>query len=204
MESWLGDRIRKRLESRKDEIHLALNGQENFCRAQDSDEEGSTPDGTPADSLPAVAKHSSGSSAEAESPANTLAVPQEDCRPAAWWPRFIGPSTREVSREDTLDCVRLVLTELWGEERAREAPIELEGETVRLSRLYSELERLTGRAGLWDVVQKLCLAARRREGIQPPTGVPLPTRSSYRTTFPWFGEDSGLRRELESEGCWPG
>jgi hypothetical protein len=124
MESWLGERIRKRLESRKDQLQLALNGQENSC-AQDSDEEGSTPDGTPADSLPAVAKHSSGSSAEAESPANTLAVPQEDCRPAAWWPRFIGPSTREVSREDAQNCMRLVLTEFWGEEKAQEAQIQV-------------------------------------------------------------------------------
>jgi hypothetical protein len=38
--------------------------------------------------------------------ANALVVRQVECKPAAWWPRFIGPSTREVSREDALDCVR--------------------------------------------------------------------------------------------------
>jgi hypothetical protein len=31
MESWLGERIRKRLESRKDQFQLALYGQESLC-----------------------------------------------------------------------------------------------------------------------------------------------------------------------------
>jgi hypothetical protein len=112
----------------------------------------------------------------------------------------------EVSREDALDCVRLVLTEFWGPESARKAQIQVEGRTVRLSQLYAELERLTGRAGLWDVVQKLWLAARRREGIQPLTGVPLPTLStqSNRATFPWLGDGSGMRRQLADDGCWTG
>jgi hypothetical protein len=154
--------------------------------------------------LPERVNQSNGSVTETESPATAPPLRQEDCRPAAWWPRFIGPSTREVSREDALDCVRLVLTEFWGPERAWKAQIQVGGQTVRLSQLYAELERLTGRADLWDVVQKLWLAARKREGIQPLTGVPLPTRFTHRAAFPWFGEDSGLRRELEREGCWSG
>jgi hypothetical protein len=89
----------------------------------------------PIDSLPAVANQSNGSSAETESPANAPVVRQEECKPASWWPRFIGPSTREVSGEDALNCVRLVLTEIWGPERAREAQIQVEGRTVRLSQL---------------------------------------------------------------------
>jgi hypothetical protein len=137
--------------------------------------------------------------------ANTLEAPQT-LKPSAWWSKFIGPSTRVVSHQDALDCVRLVLTELWGEERAREDPIELEGQVVRLGVLYAELERLTGRAGLWDVVQKLWLAARKREGIQPFTGVPLPPLSTRanRVAFPSFEQGSGLRRELERDGCWTG
>jgi hypothetical protein len=135
---------------------------------------------------------------------NPLPIQQEDCRPAAWWPRFIGPSTREVSREDALDCVRLVLIELWGEERAQEAQIQVEGQVVRLSRLYAELERLTGDPACWGTVQTLMLRARKREGIQPLAGVPLPTRFTHRAGFPWLEEDSGLRRQLERDGCWPG
>jgi hypothetical protein len=203
MESWLGERLRKRLESRKDQLQLALNGQENSC-AQDSDAEDSTPDATPADNLSAVAKHSPGPRAETEPPANAVPVQQEECRPAFWWSRFIGPSTREVSREDALDCVRLVLIELWGEERARKAQIQVEGQTVRLSRLYAELERLTGDPACWGTVQTLLLRARKREGIQPLTGVPLPTRFTHRAAFPWLEEDSGLRRQLERDGCWTG
>ena len=134
MESWLGERIRKRLESRKDQLQRPLNGQENLCSTQrQSPEEGSTPDAPPADSLPAVANHATGSSAGTEPQANALPIQQEECKPAAWWPRFIGPSMREVSREDALDCVRLVLTEFWGAERARKAQIQVEGQTVRLS-----------------------------------------------------------------------
>jgi hypothetical protein len=161
-------------------------------------------DATATDSLHAVANQSNGSSAEIESPAFAPLVRQEDCRPAAWWPRFIGPTVRQVSREDALDCVRLVLTELRGEEKAREAQIQMEGQVVRLSRLYAELKRLTGNPACWGIVQTLMLQARQREGIQPLASVPLPTRSSDGTTFPWIGEDNGLRRELEREGCWPG
>jgi hypothetical protein len=107
---------------------------------------------------------------------------------------------RQVSREDAADCMRLVLIELWGEERAWKAEIQVEGQTVRLSQLYAELQRLTGRAGLWDVVQKLWLAARRREGIQPLTGVPLPTLSTQSISDgidgtteqnPWIGSSKG-------------
>jgi hypothetical protein len=204
MESWLGERIRKRLESRKDQFQFVLNGYENLCSTQDSHKEGSTPDAPPADSLTAVANHTTGSSAGTESPADALPMRQEECKPAAWWPRFIGPSTREVSREDALDCLRLVLAEFWGAERARKAQIQVEGQTVRLSRLYAELERLTGDPACWATVQTLMLRARKREGIQPLAGVPLPTRSTYRAAFPWFGEDSDLRREMEQLGCWTG
>jgi hypothetical protein len=111
---------------------------------------------------------------------NRLTVLQEECEPAAWWPRFIGPITREVSREDALDCVRLVLTEFWGEEKVREVHIQLEGQVMRLSRLYAELERLTGNCACRRIVQTLMLRVRKREGIQPLTGVPLPTRSGDR------------------------
>ena len=205
MESWLGERIRKRLESRKDQLQRPLNGQENLCSTQrQSPEEGSTPDAPPADSLTEAARLATSSSAGTESPANALPIQEEDCRPAAWWPRFIGPSTREVSREDALDCLRLVLAEFWGAERARKAQIQVEGQTVRLSRLYAELERLTGDPACWATVQTLMLRARKREGIQPLAGVPLPTRSTYRAAFPWFGEDSDLRRELEQLGSWTG
>ena len=204
MESWLGERIRKRLESRKDQLQFALCGQENLCSAQDSHEEGSTPDAPPADSLPAVANHATGSSAGTEPQANALPIQQEECKPAAWWPRFIGPSTREVSREDALDCLRLVLAEFWGAERARKAQIQVEGQMVRLSHLYAELERLTGDPACWGTVQTFMLRARKREGIEPLAGVPLPTRFSYRASFPWFGEDNGLRREMEELGSWTG
>jgi hypothetical protein len=69
MESWLGERIRKRLELRKDQLQLALNGQENLCSTQrQSPEEGSTPDAPPADSLPEVANHSAGSVSSSKSP----------------------------------------------------------------------------------------------------------------------------------------
>ena len=96
MESWLGERIRKRLGSRKEQLQLVLTGQEKSC-AQDSDEEDRPP---PTDILLAVTNNSAGSSAETESPASALVVRQKDCRPVSWWPRFIGLSTREVSRED--------------------------------------------------------------------------------------------------------
>jgi hypothetical protein len=178
------------------------------------------PDTTPANILHAVANQSNGSSAEielpavvnqstssvteTEPPADTLTSGQEE-KPAAWWPRFIGPSTREVLWEDALDCVRLVLAELWGEERAWKAQIQVEGQTVRLSQLYAELERLTGDPACWGTVQTLMLRARKREGIQPLTGVPLPTRSTYRAAvFPWLQEDNGLRRGLQRDGCWSG
>jgi hypothetical protein len=120
MESWLGERIRKRLESRKDQLGLVPNSQENFCRAQDSHDEGGA---MPTDGPPAVANHSNSASAETEPTANALPIGQEECKTAAWWPRFIGPNTRQVSREDALDCMRLVLAELWGRERALEAQI---------------------------------------------------------------------------------
>jgi hypothetical protein len=154
--------------------------------------------------LPVVVSQSTNSVTETEPPVNVPFVPQEECKPAAWWPRFIGPSNREVSREDALDCVRLVLTELRGEEKAREAQIQVGGQTMSLTRLYAELERLTGDPACWGIVQTLMLRARKREGIQPLTGVPLPQQSSYRASFPWFGQDNSLRRELEREGCWPG
>jgi hypothetical protein len=98
------------------------------------------------------------------------------------------------------------LTELCGEEKARETRIELGGATVRLKLLYGELERLTGRFGLWDVVQKLMLEARRREGIRPNTGVPLPTLPTQgnRAAFPWLEEGSGTRRQPADDGAWCG
>jgi hypothetical protein len=199
----LASRARPRLE-RVRELKQESGSGPSISLGESSSNTDQAPDTTPALILPAVAKGSNGSSAETEPPANAPLVRQEECKPASWWPRFIGPSTRQVSREDALDCVRLVLTELWGEEKARQAQIQVEGQTVRLSQLYAELERLTGNPACWGIVQTLMLQARKREGIQPLASVPLPTRSSYGTTFPWIGEDSGLRRELERDGAWSG
>src|SRR5690349_19172963 len=108
MESWLGERIRKRLELRKDQFQPALNGQGNPYSVQDS-HEGGAPDAPPADSLPQPPNHATGSRAETEPPANALAVPLEKFKPASWWPRFIGPDRREISGEDARHCVRSVL-----------------------------------------------------------------------------------------------
>jgi hypothetical protein len=58
MESWLGERIRKRLESLKDQLQLVLNGYENLCCTQDSREEGSA---MPIDRLAAFPNQSNGS-----------------------------------------------------------------------------------------------------------------------------------------------
>jgi hypothetical protein len=119
---------------------------------------------------------------------------------AAWQP--VG--THEA------ECVRHLahcywrLRQLCGQEKAREAQIQVGGQTMCLSRLYAELERLTGDPACWGTVQTLMLRAGKREGIQPLTGMPLPTRFSYRAAFPWFGEDSDLRREMKQLGSWGG
>jgi hypothetical protein len=227
MESWLGERIRKRLEPRKYQLQAqAFSGASNGKvrpSAQGADEQ---PTEASKDVIASVETDSAGilmrQSTDKELGVSVVSVPITAARqsdtpahagpstktdvdqpPSWWWARFINVrDTNRVSLQDAERCVKLVVAELRGA-LAPEISYQFQGDSVSLRAIYQVIGKLTGDTHAWAIVQTLMLRARKREGIQPNHGVAVLQSSVTQASAPWLRED-GRRRQMEEDGAWTG